>query len=309
MAGRLRHDFSSRVQRTLAGRVSHLCSNPGCRAPTVGPQLKDGGSVNVGKAAHITAASPGGPRYDPSLSPEQRAAASNGIWLCAICADVVDKDETGYLVGLLRVWKADAEREARLLIGKAKHHRPSSGKRELQIKRDLRLRDRMRADFLRPYDPDGSRRERSRPPDRMVHRKIIVHSVEDATYGNWDAPAKSGFTWFRVEPYDFYFGGLMVILDLVPGIMDSSGLWDVIAHNAPVDTTKFQVVTIYELGKIPWRNIRHYDPEGDEYYNEPHLYCLTESNGWPYEGRAHVLLGKDYDWHLDPKKRLRANKE
>src|SRR3954468_4278631 len=41
----VRDNFPLKVQRTLAARVAHRCSDPGCRAPTTGPQTKDGGSV------------------------------------------------------------------------------------------------------------------------------------------------------------------------------------------------------------------------------------------------------------------------
>jgi hypothetical protein len=68
--------------------------------------------VNVGEAAHITAAAPGGKRYDPSLTQEERRAASNGIWLCELCAKLIDTDEARFTVELLRRWKQDAEARA-----------------------------------------------------------------------------------------------------------------------------------------------------------------------------------------------------
>jgi hypothetical protein len=68
--------------------------------------------VNVGKAAHITAASPGGARYDATLTREQRRDQSNGIWMCAIHADQIDRDEEHFTVELLRKWKKDAEERA-----------------------------------------------------------------------------------------------------------------------------------------------------------------------------------------------------
>ena len=55
--------------------------------------MEENKSVNVGEAAHITAAAPGGKRYDPSLTPEDRRAASNGMWLCELCAKLIDTDE------------------------------------------------------------------------------------------------------------------------------------------------------------------------------------------------------------------------
>src|SRR5207244_11951864 len=52
--------------------------------------------------AHITAASSGGPRYDSSLSAEQRRSGDNGIWLCQNCGKLVDNDEARYSVAALR---------------------------------------------------------------------------------------------------------------------------------------------------------------------------------------------------------------
>ena len=75
-----RDNFSAVTRRILALRVGHLCSNPDCRAPTSGPSEQSGaGVINLGVAAHITAASPGGPRFDVDLTPEKRAAVENGI--------------------------------------------------------------------------------------------------------------------------------------------------------------------------------------------------------------------------------------
>src|SRR5690349_16369862 len=113
-----RDDFSASVKQQLANRVNHRCSNPGCRATTSGPQLEPEGSINVGVAAHITAASAGGPRFDAALSPENRSAALNGIWLCQNCGKLVDNDAPRFSADLLRAWKAGAEAEAFEQIGR-----------------------------------------------------------------------------------------------------------------------------------------------------------------------------------------------
>jgi hypothetical protein len=105
----MRDDFPTGVKEELAKRVGYLCSNPGCRQSTSGPQSKPSGTVNIGVAAHITAASPNGARYDSSLSSEQRAASANGILLCQTCAKLVDSDPFRYTVEKLREWKRDAE--------------------------------------------------------------------------------------------------------------------------------------------------------------------------------------------------------
>jgi hypothetical protein len=114
-----RDDFSAATIRTLASRAGHRCSNPTCLRPTSGPALHEAKSVNVGEAAHITAAAPGGKRYDLSLAAEERRAPSNGIWLCELCAKLIDTDEARFTIDVLRNWKKDAEKRALLDIATA----------------------------------------------------------------------------------------------------------------------------------------------------------------------------------------------
>ena len=113
-----RDDFSSSVKKTMAERVAYLCSNPACRILTVGPHSKSDKVNRLGEAAHITAAIEGGERFDPTLTPEQRKAIDNGIWLCCDCHKLVDTDPDAYPVELLRQWKAAAEAEASANLGK-----------------------------------------------------------------------------------------------------------------------------------------------------------------------------------------------
>lgn len=66
----------------------------------------------------FTAASPDGPRYDPTLTAEQRSSPDNGIWLCQNCGKLVDNDPVGYTAEVLRGWKKLAEARAlRALAG------------------------------------------------------------------------------------------------------------------------------------------------------------------------------------------------
>jgi len=107
-------DFGESVKRVPAARAGYICSNPECRALTSGPQDNPTKAVNVGVAVHIMAASAGGPRYDVTLSPEQRSAPSNG---CQNCAKLIDNDR--FSLELLTRWRADAETEARSRVGKS----------------------------------------------------------------------------------------------------------------------------------------------------------------------------------------------
>jgi hypothetical protein len=114
-----RDDFSAEVKRTLAGRVGLLCSNSECRALTGGPQSDPAKVVNLGVAAHITAAAPGGPRFDEKLSPDERSSATNGVWLCQNCAKRIDSDVSRYPTDLLQAWKRAAESRADSALGKS----------------------------------------------------------------------------------------------------------------------------------------------------------------------------------------------
>ena len=114
----MRDDFPEQVKRAVAQRVGHKCSNPECQAYTSGPQVDPSKALNLGVAAHITAASEGGPRYDRELTPDQRSHATNAIWLCQNCAKLVDNDPVRFSAAMLRRWKHEAELLAYLAIGK-----------------------------------------------------------------------------------------------------------------------------------------------------------------------------------------------
>lgn len=107
----MRDNFTQATAQILARRVGFRCSNPECLKPTSGPGA-DGGTVSLGVAAHITAASQGGPRFDELLTKEGRRAADNGIWLCQQCSRLVDADDSAYAGADLVEWKSFAEAAA-----------------------------------------------------------------------------------------------------------------------------------------------------------------------------------------------------
>jgi hypothetical protein len=109
----MRDDFAIPVKETLAKRVAQRCSRPECRQVTSGPQEDPEKTINVGVAAHITAASPGGPRYDDLLTPERRQGIENGVWLCQTCAKLIDNDPLRYTCEVLHEWKREAEKTTR----------------------------------------------------------------------------------------------------------------------------------------------------------------------------------------------------
>jgi hypothetical protein len=111
MASTNRHNFPANVVKKVAERAAYICSNPRCNRVTVGPDASSASaSIKTGEAAHICAAAPGGPRYDMSQTETDRKSINNALWLCAACADLIDKNGgSGHPATHLRKWKRDHE--------------------------------------------------------------------------------------------------------------------------------------------------------------------------------------------------------
>ncbi|MGB3467751.1 MAG: hypothetical protein WBA74_20865 [Cyclobacteriaceae bacterium] len=112
----IRDNFTFKTKQILAKRVGYLCSNPNCRRLTVGPSSNEVKSISLGVAAHISAASKKGPRFDPTISHSRRKHITNGIWLCFNCSVLIDRDENNFTSELLINWKSEAERLTSKLI-------------------------------------------------------------------------------------------------------------------------------------------------------------------------------------------------
>jgi len=75
-----------------------------------GSDDRKSGLTMIGVAAHITAASKNGPRYDPDMSAEERASETNGIWTCQNHGKFIDDNPSKCSVDELRRWKAQHEK-------------------------------------------------------------------------------------------------------------------------------------------------------------------------------------------------------
>lgn len=104
-----RDDFNAGTKQLLAQRVAGKCSNPSCGKSTSGANSDPYKSTNVGVAAHICAAAKGGPRYDATMTSDERKSPQNGIWLCQTCAKLIDSDPDFYSKEKLYYWKCLAE--------------------------------------------------------------------------------------------------------------------------------------------------------------------------------------------------------
>jgi hypothetical protein len=110
--GTVRDDFSQQTKMEIAKSVGYRCTNPDCTRPTVSANAAQDGIITIGVAAHICAASAGGPRYNALQTSEARRAKDNGIWLCQNCGKLIDSDETKFTEEVLRDWKRDAQARA-----------------------------------------------------------------------------------------------------------------------------------------------------------------------------------------------------
>jgi hypothetical protein len=111
-------DFSQKTIELLMFRAALICSRPDCGSLTVGPVDAVANLKNKkGEAAHISAKYSGQARYDSTMSDDDRADIANGIWLCASCHTMIDKDKTAQEFPRQEVenWKKNHEKLIRQL--------------------------------------------------------------------------------------------------------------------------------------------------------------------------------------------------
>lgn len=111
-----RDDFSEKTKRNLAQRSGGRCSYPGCDHLCWLPGSEPNKSYTLGVAAHICAASPLGPRFDPMQTPEKRTSIDNAIFLCQNHARQIDADKNKYTKDLLIEYKKKHEAQ---ILGQA----------------------------------------------------------------------------------------------------------------------------------------------------------------------------------------------
>ena len=173
----MRDDFAQDVKRVVAQRAGNMCSNPNCGALTSGPQVDSTKALNVGVAAHITAASPGGPRYNPTLTSNERRHADNAIWLCQNCAKLVDNDPLRYTEAELRRWKSEAEAAVLSVVGKSTGPDPRSN--DDQIRRlEVGARIQIRPTVPREKEGDFYQLKHDGPHYIVVHKESNGQDVD-----------------------------------------------------------------------------------------------------------------------------------
>ena len=105
-----RDDFSPGTVKLVSERVGLRCSI--CFCLTKAASMEGPGEItNLGVAAHICAAAPGGKRYDPNMTAAERSSPDNCIWLCQTHAKQIDDDAVTYTPQVLLQIKQDAEKK------------------------------------------------------------------------------------------------------------------------------------------------------------------------------------------------------
>lgn len=109
-------------ERVVVSRSGNKCAYPGCGLDlTIDPRAEGDRPKATGKVAHIAAASPGGPRYDPSMTAAERGSAQNLIYLCGPHHDAVDTQlqyhTREFLSEAKRTHEVAVERAVRNVLG------------------------------------------------------------------------------------------------------------------------------------------------------------------------------------------------
>jgi hypothetical protein len=278
---RIRDDFNMRVKRAVSARVALICSNPECRAVTAGPQTSPEKSINIGVAAHISAASPRGPRYNALLTSAERRAIGNAVWLCQNCAKLIDTDPHRFSEAVLLKWKRDAELESKHQLGKKRATKRSSFAAD--VRRRLVVKRRMERDF------QGA----------VKGTEVIIHSEEDNLYPEfWERPGISN--WMKLEFWGFYHNGFEVVLSIESAAVVDDGHWAIEPYKRRDEAININKIKVLQIGRIPFCNVIDYHMNGDEYYRSPHIYCRYANDGMPYEGFVAEIADSPYGERLNP---------
>jgi hypothetical protein len=134
-----RAEFLPRTRKLIAARAGYRCSIPACQVGTIGPGSLPEHIIDTGTAAHIYAASKGGPRGTGPLSNAELRGAQNGIWLCATHGRLIDTNRgTQYPPALLQSYKS--LQEARIAREQRGIYTPFGWLQEITITRSPIIR-------------------------------------------------------------------------------------------------------------------------------------------------------------------------
>ncbi|MGQ0639365.1 MAG: hypothetical protein ACT4P6_01120 [Gemmatimonadaceae bacterium] len=168
------------------------------------------------------------------------------------------------------------------------------------IRRRVQLKQRMTRDFVKPAV--ARPRSASRPFEKFKHAKLILRSIDDDSYPEIEARLGIARGWFEVSTYDFYHDGIEVILSSVDVALSEEETWAPIPVGFAFDAERYKVIRAFEVGRVPYDHIVDYDLTGDEFYRQPHMFCLFAASGLPFAEYRYYAVEEPYRVRLNPKK-------
>ena len=179
------------------------------------------------------------------------------------------------------------------------HRKVHAIRRRVQIKHRL-LRDLLKLAGERPATAD-------RPFEKFKHAKLVLRSIDDESYPQVETRIGVTRGWFEVGTYDFYHDGVEVIIGTADVAVDSEGRWTPIPAGFDFDSERFRVIRTIETGRVPYEMVVDCDPSGDEYYREPHLFCVFAAAGLPFAEYHYYPVEDPYRLRLLPEKMVEVD--
>jgi len=171
---------------------------------------------------------------------------------------------------------------------------------EADLKKELVI-----AEYWKKFDHEKLAKE---PFRKFKDDRFILRSIDDDVYPNGGDNAK----WSRTFMYDFYEKGILIDLgaciNYFAAVNDQTDEWYILEYEErekelPDGYNKKQIIV---LAKLPYKNIVYFQ-DGDEYYNDYHLFCKYEGvKNSPFEEIIYRYEnGLGYYWdELDVTKKI-----
>ncbi|WDF79048.1 restriction endonuclease [Mucilaginibacter sp. KACC 22773] len=184
-----------------------------------------------------------------------------------------------------------------------------------QVIRGLKLKEKLLKAIINHKaikDPANRARISKDPSLKFISEDVYIRSVDDRTYPKMPEKEKAKISpWFRSFFYDTYHNGIELHLSAAIGadiIMDKDGYWEPIrsSDDERLKSPLYKVVPVKCIGRIPYSGIAAFIPDGDEMTSCPHLFCLFDHDGMPYEEIYYKFQGNKnnafIEWDLDRSK-------
>ena len=169
----------------------------------------------------------------------------------------------------------------------------------LNLVNNLEMKKRMEKDF-KNKKPDLIR-YRYNDTEIMRFSRVIIRNIDDTSYPNCESDESRISNWFRVNIFGLYHNGIEIIVNSRSAVIFKDDTWS-ISNVDKFESDECIIKNLYILGRIPYSAIIDYDLAGDEFYDEPHIYCKYLFNGEPYEDFRYVVPGsvekKEYSFEL-----------